>query len=87
MDYCDLQIWQRAIDLSMHIYELTLSFPKEETYGLIAQMRRSAVSVASNIAEGEGRLTPGERRNALSQARGSLFELSTHIVLLRSSDI
>jgi four helix bundle protein len=44
-------------------------------------MRRSAVSVASNIAEGEGRLTPGERRNALSQARGSLFELSTQIVI------
>src|SRR6266496_5362995 len=83
MDFHDLLVWQQAIDLSDRIYDLTTSFPKEETYGLISQLRRSAVSVASNIAEGEGRLTRGERRQALSQARGSLFEIETQLLLAR----
>ncbi len=75
--YRDLVVWQRAMSLSHEAYALTASFPKQETYGLVAQMRRSMVSVASNIAEGEGRLTLGERRQALSTARGSLFEVTT----------
>ena len=81
MDFHDLLIWQEAMDLSTSIYDLTSSFPKEETYGLTAQLRRSAVSIASNIAEGEGRLTRGERRQALSQARGSLYEIETQLMI------
>jgi len=81
MDYQDLLIWQRAVDLCTAIYELTRSFPSDESYGLTAQLRRSAISVASNIAEGEGRLTSGERRQALSYARGSLFEMATQLVI------
>src|SRR2546430_3734046 len=81
MDFHDLLIWQKAIDLSDSIYDLTRAFPKDEMYGLTSQLRRSAVSVASNIAEGEGRLTRGERRQALSQARGSLYELETQLII------
>ena len=81
MDFQDLIVWQKAVDLSLIVYQLTDSFPKEETYGLISQLRRSAVSVASNIAEGEGRLTRGERKLLLSYARGSLYELQTQLVI------
>jgi four helix bundle protein len=81
MDFHDLLIWQKAIRLSLMIYDVTDAFPKEERYGLAAQLRRSGASVPSNIAEGEGRLTPGERRQALSQARGSLYEVETQLVI------
>ena len=79
MDHDRLLIWQRAMDICVHVYELTKTFPQTEVYGLTAQLRRSGVSIASNIAEGEGRLTRGERRQALSQARGSLSELDTQM--------
>ena len=77
----DLLVWQKAIDLSVNIYDLTKSFPTDEKYGLSAQLRRSGLSVPSNIAEGEGRLTRGERRQALSQARGSLYEVGTQLII------
>ena len=77
----DLAAWQQALAASDAVYALTRAFPKEETYGLTSQMRRSIVSVASNIAEGEGRLTKGERRQALSNARGSLYEVRTQLVI------
>lgn len=81
MDLADLVVWQRAVDACDAVYAVTLTFPKEETYGLRAQMRRAIVSVASNVAEGEGRLTTGERRQALSNARGSLYEVKTQLVV------
>jgi four helix bundle protein len=73
----DLKVWQRAIDVAVEVYRLTQTFPSNERFGLTAQMRRAAVSVPSNIAEGHGRTTRGEYANQLSVARGSLKELET----------
>jgi len=67
----DLIVWQRSVQLTVAIYRLTQNFPREEMYGLSSQMRRSAVSVPSNIAEGQGRLSTGEFRQFLGIARGS----------------
>ena len=77
-------VWQRSIQLAAKIYSLTKGFPKEETYGLISQLRRTAVSVPSNIAEGQGRLSSGEFRQFLSIARGSNFELQTQLEIART---
>jgi four helix bundle protein len=68
------------------IYRATRSFPREEIYGLTSQIRRSAVSVASNIAEGQGRLSRREFRQFLGQARGSLLEMETQIVIAGNLD-
>jgi four helix bundle protein len=75
--YRDLQVWQRSMDLTLTAYHCTQTFPVEERYGLISQIRRAAVSVPCNIAEGQGRATDGEYLNQLSSARGSLQELET----------
>jgi four helix bundle protein len=80
-DYRDLIVWQRAIELTVCIYQLTRSFPKDEQYGLISQMRRASVSIASNIAEGRGRLNAGEFRQFLGLAQGSTYELQTQLVV------
>jgi four helix bundle protein len=80
----DLVVWQRSIELATAIYRLTGGFPKEETYGLTSQLRRSAVSVPSNIAEGQGGLTTGEFRQFLSIARGSNCELQTQLEIART---
>lgn len=77
----DLRVWQEAIDLVEAIYDLTKRFPKTEIYGLISQMRRSAVSVPSNIAEGASRLSDREFIQFLGVARGSLSELETQITI------
>jgi len=82
-DVHDLIVWQRAIDLTESIYKLTRQLPKEELYGLTSQMRRASVSVASNIAEGRGRLNPLEFRQFLGLAQGSLFELKTQLIVTR----
>lgn len=82
-DYKDLIVWQKAIDLTLLIYKLTQEFPKSEIYGLTSQMRRASISVASNIAEGRGRLSPGEFRQFLGMARGSTCELLTQIHVVR----
>jgi len=79
--YCDLIAWQKAMTLAQQIYQETRAFPKEETYGITSQMRRAAVSVASNIAEGQARNTRGEFVQFLGQARGSLAELETQTIL------
>jgi four helix bundle protein len=79
----DLKVWQRAIDLTVCVYRLTQDFPKEETYGLVSQLRRASVSVASNIAEGRGRLNPGEFRQFLGVALGSVFEVKTQLIVAR----
>ena len=80
----DLQVWQRAIQLTVVIYRLTQGFPREEVYGLSSQIRRSAISAPSNIAEGQGRLSIGEFRQFLGIARGSNYELPTQLVIARS---
>jgi four helix bundle protein len=74
--YRDLQVWQRAVELAVHIYRTTEAFPKSETYGFSSQMRRAAVSIASNIAEGYGR-SEAELARYLTMARGPLAELET----------
>jgi four helix bundle protein len=82
-NFYDLTVWQRAIDLTVCIYRFTRGFPKEETYGLVSQMRRASVSVASNIAEGRGRLNAMEFRQFLGVALGSVFEIKTQLVVAR----
>jgi four helix bundle protein len=77
--YRDLIAWQRGMELVVDIYEMTRSFPECERYGLSSQLRRSAVSVPSNIAEGQGRLSHGEFKQFLGHARGSLSELETQV--------
>ena len=76
----DLVAFQRAMELLVVVYEVTPTFPKQEMYGLVAQMQRAASSVVSQIAEGSGRLTYGEWRQFLSQARGSLFEVEAQCI-------
>ena len=79
MRYAELIVWKKSMDLVDKIYALTTSFPKEERFGLWSQMTRAAVSVPSNIAEGSGRATQREFLRFLSIARGSLYELATHL--------
>jgi len=79
--YKDLIVWQKAICLVTDVYRCTETFPKKEVYGLTSQLRRAAVSVPSNIAEGQGRLSTGEFRQFLGHARGSLHELQTQLVI------
>jgi four helix bundle protein len=80
-DYTQLETWQRAMDLTQAVYALTRSYPRDELYGLVAQTRRAAVSVPSNIAEGQGRGSSREFVRFLAVARGSLCELQTQILL------
>lgn len=80
-DFHDLVVWKKAVELSVCIYKLTRPFPKEELYGLVSQMRRASVSIASNIAEGRGRLNPAEFRQFLGLAQGSVFELKTQLLV------
>jgi len=80
----DLTVWQKSMQMAVSVYRLTRGFPKEETYGLISQMRRAAVSIPSNIAEGHGRLNTGEYRQSLGVARGSNFELQTQLEIARA---
>ncbi len=79
--YKDLIAWQKGIQLVKSIYELTSSFPDQEKYGLISQIRRAAVSIPSNIAEGQARFSPVDFRHFLRITRGSLAELETQLVL------
>ncbi|HEX4066994.1 MAG TPA: four helix bundle protein [Acidobacteriaceae bacterium] len=78
-----LIVWQRAVEMTVATYLLTSGFPKHELYGLTSQMRRAAVSVASNIAEGYGRATTGELKQFLGNARGSNSELETQLTIAR----
>ena len=79
--YEDLSVWKKSMNLAVKIYELTKHMPKEELYGLTAQMRRAAVSIPSNIAEGQQRTSTREFLRFLSIARGSNAELQTQLVL------
>lgn len=80
----DLAVWQRSMELTLLVYRLTGDFPKEEMFGLTNQMRRAAVSIPSNIAEGHGRMNSREFRRFLLIARGSTCELQTQLELSRS---
>jgi four helix bundle protein len=75
--YRDLLVWQKGIEVAKFTYLFTRSFPSEEKFGLISQMRRAAVSISSNIAEGQARHTTGEFIQFISHAEGSVAELST----------
>ena len=79
--YRDLVVWQKGITLAKLIYTLTKTFPTDEKFGLISQMRRAAVSISSNIAEGQARHTTGEFIQSISHAEGSVAELDTQLHL------
>ena len=83
-DFRDLIVWKRAIELTVCTYELTRRFPIDELYGLSSQLRRASVSVASNIAEGRGRLSVMEFRHFLALAQGSIYELQTQLIVAKS---
>ena len=80
-NYKDLIVWQKAMDLAEEIHRLSKTFPREDLYGLTSQIRRAAVSVPSNIAEGHARQSTAEFRNFLSIALGSLAEVDTQQLL------
>lgn len=79
--YRDLLVWQKGIALVKSIYQITQTFPGDERFGLVAQMRRAAVSIPSNIAEGQARHTTGEFIHFVSNSEGSLAELETQLVI------
>ncbi len=80
-DYKDLLVWQKGMTLAKIIYRLTQKYPSEEKFGLVAQMRRAAISIPSNIAEGQARHTTGEFIQFISHAEGSVAELDTQLIL------
>lgn len=77
----ELAIWQKSMDLALEIYEVTTDFPTEEKYGLTSQVRKCAVSIPSNIAEGAGRNSTGEFVHFLGIAHGSSYELQTQLII------
>jgi len=85
-NYKELQVWQKAYQLCLEVYRVTKGFPKDEMYGLISQIRRAAVSVPSNIAEGYGRKTTREYVHSLYVAYGSICELETQILISHDLD-
>jgi four helix bundle protein len=84
LHYRELVVWRKSLALVTDVYRLTAHFPNEETYGLKSRIRRAAVSVPANIAEGQGRWSRGEFRQFLGHARGSLFELETHVLIAQN---
>jgi four helix bundle protein len=82
--YRELIAWQKSIGLVADLYNLTRCFPRKEIYGLTSQIRRAAVSIPANIAEGQGRLSTGEFKQFLGHARGSLFELESHTLIAQN---
>lgn len=82
-NFRELKVWQKSIDMSVAIYKATEAFPKMELYGITSQMRRAAVSVASNIAEGAGRSSDADFSHFLDMAKGSAFELETQLLICR----
>lgn len=79
-----LKVWEKAVELASLIYQMTKNYPDEERYGLISQMRRCTVSIASNIAEGAGRASHKEFRQFLNIATGSCFELETQLTISKN---
>jgi four helix bundle protein len=79
--YQDLKVWREAMTLAEQAYRLTAEFPKDETYGMVTQIRRASVSIAANIAEWHGRESTGSFIQFLRMSQGSLKELETHLLL------
>lgn len=80
-NYKELNVWKKSVDLAVKVYEETASFPSEEKYGITSQVRRSSVSVPSNIAEGSGRSTDKDFNNFLGYSYGSSCELETQLII------
>lgn len=80
----ELNVWQKSINLATDIYDLTTQYPKRETYGLTSQIRKCAISISSNIAEGAGRFSKKEFRYFLNIAYGSSFELETQLIISKN---
>lgn len=83
----DLLVWQKAMDLVTQLYKVTSAFPQEELYGITSQIRRSGVSVPSNIAEGYGRRSTKDYVRYLNMATGSLYELETQLQISNNLDL
>lgn len=79
--YQELVAWQKSMAFVTDVYRCTQQFPKDEIYGLTSQIRRAAVSIPSNVAEGQGRLTRGEFKQFLGYAKGSVFEVETQLLI------
>jgi four helix bundle protein len=79
--YRDLEVWRKAMSLAKAVYIATSSYPKEEKFGLVSQMRRAAISIPSNLAEGHARSGSAEFRHFISIAMGSVAELETQVIL------
>lgn len=82
--YRDLRVWKEAIELVAVVYKVSESFPASERFGLQTQLRKAAISIPSNIAEGQGKMSKGEWKQSLGHARGSLYELETQIIVAES---
>ena len=80
-DFKDLIIWQKGMDIAQKCYYITKSFPKEELYGMVQQVRRASPSISANIAEGYGRRSAGDYSRFLNISQGSINELQTHLML------
>jgi four helix bundle protein len=85
--YRDLRVWQLSVDLAVDVYGVSKNFPKAEVFGMTSQMRRSAVSIPANIAEGYGREVAGSFAQFLRIAQGSLKELETHVIIALRIDL
>jgi len=86
-DFKKLLVWQKAMNVTEKVYHLSANFPREEKYGLTSQIRRCAVSIPSNIAEGAGRNTEGEFKNFLGIASGSANELLTQLIISKRLEL
>ena len=82
-DFKDLEVWRKAHELTLAVYRATVSFPREELFGLTSQLRRAAASIAANIAEGAGRKCDGDFGRFIQVARGSASEVEYHLILAR----
>lgn len=80
-NYKDLKVWQKAIDLTVEVYKVMALLPTDERFGLVSQMKRCAISISSNIAEGAGRGTDAQFKYFLSISQGSAFELETQLII------
>ncbi len=83
----ELKFWSRSVELATEVYKITSTFPSEEKFGLISQMRRSVISISSNIAEGAGRSSDKEYRYFLEIAYGSLYELQTQLIISQNLNL
>ena len=85
-NFKELKIWQKGLEIAVNCYKLTSSFPKEEKYGMVSQITRSAISISSNIAEGSSRHSEKDYHRFVEIALGSSFELETQILIAKTVD-